>query len=257
MVQFKDARANEFLGQIDTITGQTLTDSRAATASIAALNATVQVDLQGASVVGVDLRSAAFTGTVVFEVTVDGTNWSTALGLVGSGAVSLVTGAGAVNTQIIVGVTGQRSMRVRCSAFTSGSLTVALRGTIADYATFALPVVAPLAVTATAVVNTGVTLTLPAASAGLFHVITRIQIDRFFATAGLAGATPTVVTSTNLPGSMAWSFPTAGILGAMESIIIEPSQPLRSSVAATATTIVCPASTDTIWRVTAIYGVGA
>lgn len=257
MVQFKDARANEFTGSLDNITNVTFTDTRPSTASIASNGATVVVDLQGASVVGVDLRSAAFTGTVVFETTIDGTNWNAALGLVGSGAVSLVTGAGVVNTQVIVGCTGARSMRVRCSAYTSGTLTVALRSTQADYATFALPVVAPLIVTATAAVNTAVTLTLPAPSAGLFHVVTRIQIDRFFATAGLAGATPTVVTTTNLPGSLAFSFPTAGILGSMESITLEPAQPIRSSVAATATTIVCPASTDTIWRATAYYGLGA
>ena len=257
MVQFKDARANEFLGQIDTITGQTLTDSRPSTATIAALAATVQVDVQGASIVGVDLRSAAFTGTVVFETTIDGTNWNAALGIQGSGLISLVTGAGAVSAQFVVGVSGSRSMRIRCSAYTSGTLTVALRGTIADYATFALPVVAPLAVTATAAVNTAVTLTLPAPSAGLFHVVTRIQIDRFFVTAGLAGTTPTIVTSTNLPGTMAWSFSTIGAIGDLKSIIIEPSQPLRSSASGTATTIVCPASTDTIWRASAIYGLGA
>lgn len=257
MTQIFDPRGNEFTGSRDRITGETITDARAATVTLSALNATTQVDLAGTSVVAVDLRSAAFTGTVVFETTIDGVNWSTVPGLVGSVPVSLVTGAGAVNSQVIVGCTGARSMRVRVSAYTSGGITVALRATMSDYATFALPVSAPLAVTATAAVNTGVTLTLPAPSAGLFHIITRIEITRFFATAGLAGATPTVVTSTNLPGSMAWSFPTAGALGSSVQIIAEPGQPLKSSTAATATTIVCPASTDTIWRVSAIYGVGA
>jgi hypothetical protein len=257
MTQIFDPRGNEFTGARDRITNETMTDARAATAVLSALNATAFVDLAGASIVLNDLRSAAFTGTVVFETTVDGVNYSAALGLVGSGAVSLITGAGVVNQQVIVGVTGARQYRIRVSAYTSGTLTVGLRATQADYATFALPVAAPLAVTATAAVNTAVTLTLPAPSAGLHHIITRIEINRFFATAGLAGATPTVVTSTNLPGTMAFSFPTAGIVGSMETRIITPTQPLKSSTAATATTIVCPASTDTIWRVTAIYGVGA
>jgi hypothetical protein len=257
MTQLFDPRGNQFTGAIDRITNESMTDARAATAVLAAVNATAFVDLAGASIVLNDLRSAAFVGTVVFETTVDGTNYAAALGLVGSGAVSLITGAGVVNSQVIVGVTGARQYRIRVSAYTSGTLTVGLRATQADYATFALPVAAPLAVTATAAVNTGVTLTLPAPSAGLHHIITRIQIDRFFATAGLAGATPTVVTTTNLPGTMAFSFETAGIVGSRASQILEPSQPLKSSTAATATTIVCPASTDTIWRVTAIYGVGA
>jgi hypothetical protein len=257
MVQIFDPRNNEFTGARDRITNETMTDARAPTAVLSAVNAEAIVDLAGASIVLNDLRSAAFVGTVVFETTVDGTNYSAALGLVGSGAVSLITGAGVVNSQVIVGCTGARRYRIRVSAYTSGTLTVGLRASQADYATFALPVAAPLAVTATAAVNTGVTLTLPAPAAGLFHIITRIEITRFFATAGLAGAAPTVVTSTNLPGTMAWSFPTAGILGSSVQIIAEPGQPLKSSTAATATTIVCPASTDTIWRVTAIYGVGA
>lgn len=257
MTQLFDPRGNEFTGARDRITNETMTDARAATAVLSALNATAFVDLAGASIVLNDLRSAAFVGTVVFETTVDGTNYAAALGLVGSGAVSLITGAGVVNQQVIVGVTGARQYRIRVSAYTSGTLTVGLRASQADYATFALPVAAPLAVTATAAVNTGVTLTLPAPAAGLFHIITRIEITRFFATAGLAGATPTVVTTTNLPGSMAWSFPTAGALGSSVQVIAAPGQPLKSSTAATATTIVCPASTDTIWRVSAIYGVGA
>lgn len=257
MTQLFDPRGNFFTGSLDRITGETITDGRAATVTLSTLAATTQVDLAGTSVVAVDLRSAAFTGTVVFETTIDGVNWNAALGLVGSGAVSLVTGAGVVNSQVIVGCTGARSMRVRVSAYTSGTITVGLRATMSDYATFALPVVAPLCVTATAAVNTAVTLTLPAPSAGLFHVITRIQIDRFFATAGLAGATPIVGTTTNLPGTLAFSFGTIGAVGTMERLIIEPPQAIRSSTAATATTIVLPAGADTIWRATAWYGVGA
>jgi hypothetical protein len=257
MTQLFDPRGNEFTGARDRITNESMTDARAATVVLSALNAVAFVDLAGASIVLNDLRSAAFTGTVVFETTVDGVNYAAALGLVGSAAVSLITGAGVVNQQVIVGVTGARQYRIRVSAYTSGTLTVGLRATQADYATFALPVAAPLAVTATAAVNTGVTLTLPAPSAGLFHIITYIRIDRFFATAGLAGATPTVVTSTNLPGTMAWSFATAGAIGSRDFIVLNPTQPIKSSTAATATTIVCPASTDTIWRVSAIYGVGA
>ena len=256
MTQLFDVRGNPFAGQLDAITGETITDARAATATLSALNATTVVDLNGKTVVAVDLRAAAFTGTVVFEATIDGANWFALTGLVGTVTVSLVTGAGAVNTQVIVGVSGFRSFRVRVSAFTSGSLVVALRASMSDYAILATPSPAPFCVTATAAVNTAVTLTMAANPAGLFHLFTRIHIKRFFVTAGLGGATPTLVTTTNLPGSLAFSFGTAGAIGTTLEEVLEPASPIKASAAATATTIVCPASTDTIWRVTAHYLLG-
>lgn len=256
MTQFFDVRANPFTGSLDAITAEAITDARAATATVAVLNATTACDLNGKAVVAVDLRSAAFTGTVVFEGTIDGANWFALTGLVGTVTVSLVTGAGVVNTQVVVGVSGYRSFRVRVSAFTSGSLTVALRASQSDYALLATPPPAPFCVTATAAVNTAVTLTVAANPAGLFHLFTRIHIKRFFVTAGLGGIAPTLVTTTNLPGSLAFSFGTAGAIGTTLEEVLQPASPIKASASATATTIVCPASTDTIWRVTAHYLLG-
>lgn len=255
MAQLFDVRGNPFRGALDAIVGETITDARAQTASLAALNATTQIDLNGACSVLLDLRSAAFTGTVLFEVTVDGTNWIATNGLTGVNPVASVVGAGVVATQVDLSVTGCRSFRVRVSAYTSGSLTVAGRATFAEYAVIALPFPASLNVTATAAVNTAVTLTLPAAPS-FFHYINRIQIKRFFVTAGLAGVTPTLVTTTNIPGTPAFSFGTAGAIGTTLEEVIEPGLPIKSTAFGTATTIVCPASTDTIWRVNVSYGLG-
>lgn len=256
MTQLFDVRGNPFNGSLDAITAEAITDARAATATVAVLNATTACDLNGKAVVAVDLRSAAFTGTVVFEATIDGANWFALTGLVGTVTVSLVTGAGVVNTQVVVGVSGYRSFRVRVSAFTSGSLTVALRASQSDYAILATPAPAPFCVTATGATGAAVTLTIPANPAGLFHLFTRIHIKRFFSAAGLAAATPTLVTTTNLPGTLAFSFGTAGAIGTTNEEVLQPSSPIKSVTAATATTIVCPASADTIWRVSAIYLLG-
>jgi hypothetical protein len=255
MTVWRDARGNEYRGFLDGITNVTVTDARAATASLAALNAEAVVDMDGVAVVMVDIRGT-FVGTFVFEASVDGTNY---VGISGINVLTqqVVASITATATTVAVGVTGFRRFRVRCSAFTSGAGVVALRATAADYAIITVPLPALLSVTNTAIVNTAVTLTVPAAGAGLFHYFTRIMVQRFFATAGLAGATPTLVTTTNLPGARAFSFPTAGALGTSVAEILEQSQPLKSSAANTATTIVCPASTDTIWRVTADYYVGA
>lgn len=255
MTQLFDVRGNPFNGPIDTITGETITDARAATAVVAALNAEAVLDLNGKAVVALDLRSAAFTGTVVFEATLDGTNYFAVTGLVGSTTVGLIAGAGVVNTQLVVGVSGFRRFRLRVSAYTSGTLTVALRSSTADYAILATPTPAAFCATATGVVNTAVTLTIPGV-AGVFHLFTRIQVKRFFVTAGLGATTPTIVTTTNMPGSMAFSFGTSGAIGQTIEELVQPSSPIKATSAGSNTTIVCPAGTDTIWRVSACYLLG-
>jgi hypothetical protein len=255
MTQFLDARGNEFKGMLDGITNQTMVDARAPSATLAALNATAVVDLNGVSVVAVDVRGT-FVGTLVFEATVDGTNFVALPG------INALTNA-FVNTitttaqTVLVGVTGFRQFRVRVSAFTSGAMIVALRASMANYAIIGVPLPTPLHVTATGLVNAAVTATIPSAGAGLFHYITRIHVKLFFATAGLAGATPKLVTTTNLPGTRVLSFPTAGAVGTIAEEEISNAQPIKSTTAGTATTIVCPAATDAIWRVSVDYYVGA
>lgn len=111
---------------------------------------------------------------------------------------------------------------------------------------------ATLAVTNTGASGAAVTLTIPAV-ASQFHYLTLIEI-RQYAVAGLTGgATPVVVTSTNLPGSPAWTFKTVLPIGDTEAQIYVPTTPLRSSVVNTNTTIVCPATTNVIWRVNVHY----
>jgi len=255
MTQLFDVRGNPFNGSLDSITAETVTDARAATAALAVLNATSIVDINGKAVVACDLRSAAFTGTVVFEGSIDGANWFGLTAIVGTATVGLVAGAGVVNTQAVVGVSGFRSFRIRVSAYTSGTLTVALRASSSDYAILASPVPAHLGATATGLVNAAVTLTIPGV-AGTFHLITRLHIKRFFVTAGLGGTTPTIVTTTNLPGTLAFSFGTSGAIGQTIEEILQPHHPIKASAAGSNTTIVCPAGTDTIWRVTAQYLLG-
>ena len=112
-----------------------------------------------------------------------------------------------------------------------------------------------LAVTGTAAAGAGVTLTLPAV-AGQFHYLTSLRIDLYNTAARTGGATPVVVTTTNLPGTPAFTFPSAGAVGAMDRLAHDLAVPLRSSAAGTATTIVAPATANVIWRLTAFYFTG-
>jgi hypothetical protein len=115
-----------------------------------------------------------------------------------------------------------------------------------------------LIVTVTAAANSGATLTLPAAGAGNFHYITALYITRT-ATAALAGTATLVVTSTNLPGSMAWSFGNAMLAGGTQNDLNlhMAGNPLKSLVANTATTVVMPVpGAAVLWRAWVTYYVG-
>lgn len=112
--------------------------------------------------------------------------------------------------------------------------------------------VALIAVTATGVSGAAVTCTLPAA-ASVFHYIQTLVITKY-AVAALTGvATPVVVTTTNLPGNLAFTFATAQAIGTVVEEDLVGLDTLRSSVVNTATTIVCPATTNVIWRVNVFY----
>jgi len=115
----------------------------------------------------------------------------------------------------------------------------------------------PLAITATGATNAAVTLTIPAAGVGLFHYIDRIEIYRV-ATAALAGTAALITTTTNLPGSLAWSFGNAMAAGGTSNDYGATfSVPLKSSVANTDTTIVMPApGLNVLWRANVFYHTG-
>jgi len=114
--------------------------------------------------------------------------------------------------------------------------------------------VSDLAVTNTGAAAAAVTLTLPAAGAGLFHYITSIVIMRAGA-AALVGTAALVITTTNLPGALAWSVGNAVPAGGtLTDLNFMPATPLKSSAANTATTMVAPApGAGVLWRLVATY----
>lgn len=267
MSQILDARGNPFQGSIDSITGETLTDARAATVTLAALNAESLIDIQGKAVIRVDIRTAAGALTVVAEATVDGTNYFAlpmyaeqqliAAAITQEAFVASVVSATTCSGTYVVGVTGFRRMRIRVSAYTSGNITIALRGSEADEIIYTRAVPSNLHVTATAAANAAATATLPGV-AGLFHYITHINIVRN-ATAALAGTATIIHTSTNLPGTPAWSVGNAMLAGGtQEDVNYTPTTPLKSLVAGTNTTIVAAAGgAAVLGRVNVSYYLGA
>lgn len=104
----------------------------------------------------------------------------------------------------------------------------------------------------TAAAGAALTVTLPAV-VGKNHFITFLQIVAYAAAATTGVATPVVVTTTNMPGGDAYTFPTALAIGTVAEQKYEAGRPIKSAVANTATTIVCPATTGVIWRVNVDY----
>jgi len=266
-MQIVDARGNPFQGSIDSITGEVLTDARTPTVVLGALNAETLIDIQGKSVVTFDARTAAGALTYVAEGTVDGTNyfslpmWAQFQLLVAAAvaeqfvpSVVIATTHSGVYT---VGVSGIRRMRIRVSAYTSGNVTIALRGATPDFLIYNRLVPSILHVTATAAANTAATATLPAAGAGMFHYITHIDITRN-ATAALVGGATLIHTTTNLPGTPAWSVGNAMVAGGTEKdVVYEPTTPLKSLTANTATTVVAAAAgAAVLGRVNVSYYIG-
>lgn len=107
-------------------------------------------------------------------------------------------------------------------------------------------------ITATAAAGTGVTLTIPL-HATKFNYLAYLSIVMYAAAALTGGATPVVVTSTGLSGTPAWTFPTAAAIGTAFEEKVETSHPIKGTAINTAMTIVAPATTNVIWRVTAAY----
>jgi hypothetical protein len=262
-----DARGNEFLGSIDGIGGQTFTDARSAGAILGAAQAELVMDLQGKSIAMFDVRTAAANLTIVFEATIDGTNY---FGL--SAFANLQNLAGTLIQEryvpsVVIGTTatgfytleigGFRRVRCRVSAYNSGNVTVTARSSVSDHIIYTRPLPATLHVSATAAANANAVATLPTAGAGMFHYITSISIVRH-ATAALAGTGGLVHTSTNLPGNPAWSVGNAMAAGGTQvDVEYEPCQPLKSAAADTPTTITAVAGGAAVLaRVNVSYYVG-
>jgi hypothetical protein len=250
-----DARGNEFTGSLDSIIQSTVTDARAQTVTLSALAAEAIIDLNGQATVTADLRTAAASMALVFEGTVDGTNYvaTNAYDAQASAYVASVTITTTLAKQYVITATGFKRIRIRVSAFTSGTVVIAARASMSDFiiSTANLPV---LAGTVTAAANTAATLTLAAPGAGLRHYITGIEITRN-ATAALAGTATLVITTTNLPGTLAWSVGNAMAAGGTQiDVNRDFTQPLQSSAQNTATTIVAPApGAAVLWRINAYY----
>lgn len=112
-------------------------------------------------------------------------------------------------------------------------------------------------ITATAAVGVAVTATVPAPAAGFFNYITGIDIYKYNTVTLTAVGTPILVSTTNIPGAPIFIFPTdAALQGTVNKDTINCITPIKSTTAASATAVACPATTGVIWRINIRYYVG-
>jgi hypothetical protein len=112
-------------------------------------------------------------------------------------------------------------------------------------------------INATAAVNTTVTLTIPAPSAGQYIYICGIDITISFNTGGPTASTNVSFTSTNIgPAGATWAWKTSWV-GTASTTIAQPftfQYPVRANAPGTAVTIVSPAINATAaYSITAYY----
>jgi len=223
--------------------------------NLAALNAELVLNCDGASTFTFDIRGT-FSGTLEVQGTVDGTNWITIpFRPVNTASIAYIVALTGTTPGAWTGkCAGFRKLRLRESAHTSGSFSAVLMVSNGLLDDSLQGMVTPVLGTATGAAAAAVTLSLAAPGAGLRHYLTYLSIDKFATALLSAAAAPVIVTTTNLPGSLALSFPAdAAAQGSIDRWREDFAYPIAASAQNTATTIVCPATTAVIWRVSAGY----
>jgi hypothetical protein len=247
MPQIVDQFGNTFRGYLDTVGGEVVTETgRSYTQIISSGASEIPMDLNGASTAVFDLSTSAANMTLIFEGSQDGVNyrltplpaWDTQTEEYICSIVITTT----ISKVYTVGVSGLKRIRIKPSAFTSGTIVVAARASIADLIIYSKPIPSERVVQIDGAANAIATITLPAAGVGLFHYITSISWYRH-CTAALVGTGAFNITSANLPGSLKWRIGNAIAVGQnLIDVDFRPGTPLKSSVANTNTTIVAAAA---------------
>ena len=215
--------------------------------------AEIRLVCDGSSTVSLDLRGT-FNMTVELAGTVDGTNWTPIpvrpVNAAAVAYVAAVTGS-AAGTWVGKCAPYQR-VRARVTAYTSGTAVATVLASTGALDDSLAALITTGIGTTIGTAGAAATLTLASPGAGLRHYLTYLAINRFATALLTAGAAPVNVTTTNLPGSLAFSFGAeAAPQGSIDRWREDFAYPIAAVAQATATTIVCPAATGVIWRITA------
>lgn len=229
-----------------------------ASGMLGAVGAEIIIATDGCATLTLDMRGT-FSLTAELSGSVDGVNWTLiAVRLLAGGTPAYVAAiAGSLPGVWSGSLFGYRLARVRCTAWVSGAAAATLAASLAPPDHSLAGMVTTSVATVTAPAGSAATLTLPSPGAGLRHYLTYLSINRFAASALTAAATPVTITTSNLPGSLAFSFEADG---AAQGTMVRWREDFAFALAAittnSATAIRCPATTGVIWRITAGFYAG-
>jgi hypothetical protein len=220
---------------------------------LASFGAEVLIPADGASSIGIQLTGAAVL-SFICEASVDGFNFFTVPVRGPLSPQYFTVQAYAAAATFFANAPGAILFRVRCTAYTSGSVAVVLSASPAILDDRLMGESSFLCTTATGAAGGAVTLTIPGPGTGLRAYITHLSFERHAAALLTAGVTPVLITSTNLNGGPVYSMPAdAAAQGSVYEKIREFSRPVPVAAQNTATTFVAPATPNVIWRMTAHY----
>lgn len=221
--------------------------------NIAAINSEIILPSDGSASFAIDLRGT-FNGTIEISGTIDGVNWTPIpvkpVNQTLKRYFSAITGT----TQGVWAGSclGYRQIRARASAWTSGTCVAFLSATTASLDQSLDGLITTDVITAVGAASAAVTLTIPAPGVGLRQYLTYLSINRFASALLTAAAVPVTITTTNLQGTLAFSFEAdAAAQGTLVRWREDFAYPIVASSQNNVVTIVCPATTGVIWRVTA------
>lgn len=248
-------------------------EARTSTGVLASVNAELVHNVSGdASAVIFLSGTGSFNATYTVQGSPDGVNYFDLMaypytpgsvgGTLPQGGQPLsaeAVNAASVSRMLCVATGGLQKIRVRLTAYTSGSCAVTINS---DECPSINPHVrdqraATLMVTATAAVSTSVTLTIPAVT-GLRHYINRIDVVRSATIALTSSTTPVLVSTTNIPGTPTFTFGSdVGGAGVDKTQSFDfGGVGMAATAVGTTTTVACPLYTGVIWRVNAAYHLG-
>lgn len=224
------------------------------TGALGSNGAEIVIASDGCASVALDLRGT-FNLTIEVAGTVDGVNWTPiAVKPINQAAkIYVTTVIGAVPGVWVAALAAPyRQVRARVTGYTSGAATATLSASTAPPDLSTDGQITPSLGTVLGAVGAATTLTLATPGAGLRHYLTYLAINRFATALLAAGAAPVAITTTNLPGSLAFSFPAdAAAQGTIDRWREDFTYPIAAAAQNTLTTIVAPATPGVIWRITA------
>jgi hypothetical protein len=225
-----------------------------ATGPLASNGAELVLAVDGCNAFTLDMRGT-FNLTFELSGSVDGTNYRVIPFKPVDGSSYINTLAGTAQGIWRGSCAGYKQIRVRVTAYTSGPATATLLASISMMDDVVREnLITPLVATVTAAIGLTAVLTIPNPGVGLRNYVTYLAINRFAGALLVAAATPVLVTTTNLPGTLVFSVPAeAALQGTMDRYREDFAFPLASTAQNATTVITCPATTNVIWRVTAGY----